>query len=224
MDDDSSLAGPRRACRRGRPHDVRGKGNEPGRSALLPQFDCICRAAIDMFFVISGLVLVTAARGASDLRGAAVFLYQRTARVYPLYWICTAVVAGIALWRPEWRVGRLWSDYPGDHLRALLLLPQPGGPVLGVAWTLVHEMYFYVVLAAIGLAGERRTVRLLLAWAALVFLGRCCLDRGSALRNPFTDLATHPITADFILGCLAGVRSTATCDPTPAGRGWPVRG
>jgi exopolysaccharide production protein ExoZ len=176
----------------------------PG-EALLPQFDRICKAAIDMFFVISGLVLVTAARGTGVLRGAAAFLYQRAARVYPLYWICTAVVVLIALWRPELRVSRWWSDYPGDHLRSLLLLPQDGGPVLGVAWTLVHEMYFYVVLAAIGLAGERRTVRLLLAWAALVFLGRCCLDRGSALRNPFTDLVTHPITADFILGCLAGV-------------------
>ena len=48
--------------------------------------------------------------------------------------------------------------------RSLLLLPQQGLPVLVVGWTMVHEIYFYLVFALFLLAPERGRPWLLGAW------------------------------------------------------------
>jgi exopolysaccharide production protein ExoZ len=55
-------------------------------------------------------------------------------------------------------------------LASILLLPQAGRPLLVVGWTLVHEMYFYLVFS-IGMLIPRRGLPWLLSgWVAVTVL------------------------------------------------------
>jgi exopolysaccharide production protein ExoZ len=107
------------------------------------------RAGVDVFFVISGLIMwrVTAGR---DVRPGA-FFWRRVTRVAPLYWLASLLVFAVALrWRwflPEVKPG--WR-----HLGlSLAFIPHldPVGlpfPTLPPGWTLDYEAIFYVVFAA----------------------------------------------------------------------------
>jgi len=55
---------------------------------------------------------------------------------------------------------------PGYLISSLLLVPQPQEPVLGVGWTLVHEMLFYLVFA-VAVLSRRFGLWIALAWLAL---------------------------------------------------------
>jgi exopolysaccharide production protein ExoZ len=119
------------------------------------------RAGVDVFFVISGVIMwrVTSGRNASP--GA--FLWRRFTRVAPLYWLATLLVFVIALrWRlflPEVKTG--WKHL----LLSLAFVPHldPVGlpfPTLPPGWTLNYEAIFYTVFAGCLLAPERIRGRL----------------------------------------------------------------
>lgn len=114
------------------------------------------RAGVDVFFVISGVVMWTLSSG-RDIRPSA-FIWRRFTRVAPLYWIATLLVAAIALvfpyFLPEVKPG--WTHL----LLSLAFIPHldPKGlpfPTLPPGWTLDYEMIFYLLFAA-ALAGPRR--------------------------------------------------------------------
>jgi exopolysaccharide production protein ExoZ len=151
-------------------------------------------AGVDLFFVISGFVLWTACEARPPTPGA--FLRARAARILPLYWIVTLVVAAAALAAPM----ALPIVLPqGRHLvLSLLLLPHtdPAGgpfPLLPTGWTLTYEAFFYGVMA-LGLAtpADRRLqlVAGLLLAASLV---------GFAYHGWYTLLA-NPLLLEFLAG------------------------
>lgn len=111
------------------------------------------KAGVDVFFVISGFVMAVST--AADPAGAASagrFLWRRCARIVPLYWAVTLLLAalfasglGFGAERPL-SADLLW--------RSLLFVPVHGAegdirPLIGVGWTLDYEMYFYLVFAAV---------------------------------------------------------------------------
>ncbi|HEY3849311.1 MAG TPA: acyltransferase [Acetobacteraceae bacterium] len=101
-------------------------------------------AGVDFFFVLSGFVIATAHR--NDLgRPSLVSSYarKRLVRIFPIYWGATTIA--LCLW---WLgIIPLSNLRPGGIVMSLLLLPQHIEPTLGVAWTLQHEMLFYVAFA-----------------------------------------------------------------------------
>ncbi len=99
-------------------------------------------AGIDFFFVLSGYIITHAHAadvGRPDRLGR--YAWRRFTRIYPTYWVVTAVAIVLALFSPE-RGSRL---EPGHLLASLLLLPHDQWPLIGVAWTLEHEVLFYIV-------------------------------------------------------------------------------
>ena len=124
-------------------------------------------AGVDFFFVLSGFIIYYVHHGDIGRPGALLrYAGRRASRIYPPYWAVTAVLlSGITSSVAE------SLPSPGELLRMLLLLPGKEGPVLGVAWTLVREMVFYVLfgiaildrrLAAVAVAAC-----LTLGWAPL---------------------------------------------------------
>jgi peptidoglycan/LPS O-acetylase OafA/YrhL len=108
-------------------------------------------SGVDVFFVISGFVMVVSSQslmGRPD--GASQFLLRRLSRIVPLYWVATSVKLAAVLAVP---VAVLNAGLDPVHIVAsYLFLPWWDGsgklqPVLGVGWTLNFEMFFYAMFA-----------------------------------------------------------------------------
>jgi peptidoglycan/LPS O-acetylase OafA/YrhL len=157
---------------------------------------------VDLLFVISGYLMATLARGQFQRPGSrALFVFSRASRIYPPYWAYT-----LALLAAHWAFPALGDPErirQVDAVRSLLLLPQAGLPFLVVGWTLVHELYFYIVIAATLWLPERLFVPALLGWAGIVAVGGPLAGRLPTAPGPAAQLALHPLTLEFIAGALA---------------------
>jgi exopolysaccharide production protein ExoZ len=97
-------------------------------------------AGVDLFFVISGLVI-----GISTPDGSSVtaFLTKRFIRVVPLYWLATAALVAAMYCA--------WGQVPETNriIRSLILLPTGSDwlPIYYPAWSLCYELAFYLVFA-----------------------------------------------------------------------------
>jgi exopolysaccharide production protein ExoZ len=103
---------------------------------------------VDLFFVISGFVMVYSSERLFGQPGAPItFFARRLARIVPLYWAATAIL--------------VWFVVPYASTKAVLgsLFFAPHipseAPLLFVGWTLIFEMFFYAVFA-IALLAKRR--------------------------------------------------------------------
>jgi peptidoglycan/LPS O-acetylase OafA/YrhL len=110
------------------------------------------RVAVQFFFVLSGFVICHAHWG--DLSRPPLlkrFLLKRFIRLYPTYLILLLLAGGMLVAK-----GR-FQELPPDiasYIKTLTLWPQDpavvggrGAPVLGVAWSLQYEVYFYFCFA-----------------------------------------------------------------------------
>jgi exopolysaccharide production protein ExoZ len=96
-------------------------------------------SGVHFFFIISGFVMTLIAER-SNWTG---FLGARVLRIYPVYWIYTSLVLAVFLIVPA--VVNSSYAHPPSTLKSYLLWPKDVGPLLSVGWTLIHEMYFYLV-------------------------------------------------------------------------------
>lgn len=178
---------------------------DPG-VVLAPHVLDFGQAGVDLFFVISGFIMVTISMGRFGVRGEARrFLWQRCVRVYPIYWVYSLAVLAVFLVHPGWVNS---AHGPPDLWRSFLLLPQRNLPLLLVAWTLVYEMFFYLVFA--GILRWVRAPRLLLAllgWAAVTTLGVVVL--APTPQHPVLFLVFSPLILEFIAGCLIALSARA---------------
>jgi exopolysaccharide production protein ExoZ len=169
---------------------------------ILSDFFIIGASGVDLFFVISGFVLVATRRGVFQHPASILhFFYNRLTRIYPLYWFYCAMILAVFLVRPEWvpplREGRAFI------MESLLLLPQNGFPFLPIAWALVHVIYFYCVFTILMMASEKRLTSLLMLWALLVIFGNLLYKYGPFSQStPIIKLITSPLTIEFIAGCV----------------------
>ncbi|WP_244539653.1 acyltransferase [Methylobacterium sp. 174MFSha1.1] len=134
-------------------------------------------AGVDVFFVISGFIIVHAAAPLHGRLGARkIFLAHRVARVVPLYWLATTLYLALALVRP----GLLGAgaEGPATIVASYLFWPMARAdgavqPLYSLGWTLNYEMAFYVVFALALPLGRRRSVLAVLALlVGLVVLGQ----------------------------------------------------
>ena len=168
--------------------------------AFLPDLLLYGNAGVDLFFVVSGFMMTAIAGNRyGSMQAAGHFLARRAWRVIPPYWFYTTLVLVLMLVAP----GLANRSAPGQSvLASYLLLPQAQLPLLLVGWTLVHEAYFYLMLAAvIALVQARYVPAYLAAWALATLLGHALLPAAAA---PWQLLVTNPLTLEFIAGALIG--------------------
>jgi len=167
--------------------------------AWVPSVDLPWGAGVDVFFVISGFIMVHASSalfGQPRVRG--LFLSRRLARIVPLYWAVTTLYLAVALVAP----GLLNSEVlePWPILASYLFIPfeRPDGtvqPLYTLGWTLNYEMFFYG-LFAIAIAWPYRRAIFILSAALLVLVAA-----GSAFRLPLPfAFWTAPILLEFAFG------------------------
>lgn len=169
-------------------------------------------AGVDLFFVISGFIMVFVTQGAqTGPKAAGDFLFARATRIYPVWWVFAGIMTiymamahGVPSGADGWQtVSR--SEPPVPYLvKSFLLLPQAEFPVLGVGWTLVHEIYFYTVFTLFMLLPRKLLPILLALWGALIVAGTF-MGFTVAYAATLRDLIFYPMTMEFILGAFAGL-------------------
>ena len=121
---------------------------------------------VDLFFIISGYVIASVTLGRKADRTPGRFLYHRLTRVYPIYWIYTAIVAAAYLYNPLWINAS--AGHHADIAQSFLLYPT-GVPMLVMqGWTLTFEVYFYFVIFLTLLLPRKLTAYLLGLWAVVI--------------------------------------------------------
>jgi peptidoglycan/LPS O-acetylase OafA/YrhL len=153
---------------------------------------------VDIFFIISGLVMVYSSGRLFGQPGATrTFLVNRIARIVPLYW--GATILGMLLY---FSVGGA-APPAVSFACSFLFVPcgsEHGVPLLGVGWTLNYEMFFYVLFGACLLLHRR------LAVIAVSLLLGLCVAAGSLWQLPLPFLYWfHPIVLEFVFGALLGL-------------------
>jgi peptidoglycan/LPS O-acetylase OafA/YrhL len=152
-------------------------------------------SGVDVFFVLSGFVISYAHwddRGNPGALGR--YAWRRLSRIYPPYWVATAIMLALYLVSPS-RTGH--ETELAVVVQSLLLYPVPGGMVLGVAWSLVHELTFYVLFAVLVL--DRRLGTAVLGLWLVAALGG--LGTGAPL--PGLAAVSDPYHVQFFLGMAA---------------------
>ena len=163
---------------------------------ILPKWFAIGGSGVDIFFVISGFVMVTITRGRFQQTGSIRrFIYHRLMRIYPAYWFYSLIM--LAFFLMQQRQGD--NSRMVDITASFLLLPQNQWPLLVVGWTLIHEVYFYLVFSLLLAFHERWLLPLMILWGGATITGSLLLFPNE---NPTIQLITNPLTLEFIAGGL----------------------
>lgn len=169
-------------------------------------------AGVDLFFVISGFIMVWVTRDQKQgAAGSADFLFARLTRIYPLWWAAAfvATLYYLLLHTPEmtdpgWRHAMKEGGAGEYLLKSFLLIPQQDFPVLSIGWTLIHELYFYAVFAGLILLPRRLLPVALLVWGGLVMAASLAGWSHHEAHSLLT-LAVHPLTMEFLFGAAVGL-------------------
>jgi peptidoglycan/LPS O-acetylase OafA/YrhL len=160
--------------------------NSPGWGGAVPQamgnvgqWTSYGRLGVNLFFVISGFVLLMSSWG-KDLPS---FVASRVGRLFPAYWVSAAgsIVLVLFLWPGNALFFHLKVTTSTALLNLTMVQSAFGAPnVDGVYWTLWYEARFYFLIAMLMLVGMTRGR--ILAFAALwPIAGSLAAASGSSL-------------------------------------------
>ncbi len=160
-------------------------------------------AGVDLFFVISGFVMVWVSHKYTR-QDIGKFVYNRVTRIYPLWWIFATIaglyyLASYGQLAPPDRYGV--ENSVTYFVKSMFLIPQEGVPVLVVGWTLIHEVFFYLIFAVLLLFPKKNLPIYLLVWAALTLAGYF-MGMAKPMASGFGSLAASLLTLEFIAGAL----------------------
>jgi len=166
-------------------------------------------AGVDLFFVISGVVLWLSVNQRDQ--SAKQFLLGRALRVVPAYWIATLVVASLVLIDAKNLTAAHFS--PLHRALSLLLIPHlnPAGepfPLLPVGWSLTYEALFYLVMA---ISLWRKPSNPLI----FVTMGLIGCWMFGFISSEAAFLIANPMLTEFIFGLLIGQALLSRALPGP---------
>jgi exopolysaccharide production protein ExoZ len=171
----------------------------------------VLRAGVDVFFVISGVVMVvTTYRKIGQPGTGKRFLIHRVSRIYPPYLFLTAILTVFWILRPDAVASKtgvdLFSSYTLWPSNKLTL------PLVQVGWTLSFEMMFYVAFFFIIVLAKKAWLPFaLISWSVAVLAGQVAVDVDSsgALLNvvPRANFFFSVYVLEFVAGCFIGLAS-----------------
>jgi exopolysaccharide production protein ExoZ len=160
-------------------------------------------AGVDIFFVISGFIMAYTTINASGYGSGIEFAKRRVARIYSGYWPFYLIAIA------------LFASGGGNHLanaelfRSAILWPT-GSPLIAVSWTLVYEMFFYIVFTLlIMFTAQKRDLLLrvllllIVIWSVYSQFVRHAYDQGQLELLSLSEAYTFsPYLAEFLSGAL----------------------
>ncbi|MDZ4731398.1 MAG: acyltransferase [Xanthomonadales bacterium] len=170
-------------------------------------FFSICEAVgfagVDIFFVISGFIMAYTSTDATGIEPGLAFTKRRLARIYSGYWPFYILALALFAWIGE------------NHLadaalfRSAILWPS-GRNLIQVSWTLIYELYFYLVFGLIIVfTGSKRKLLLqlmlaaILVWSIYSHFIRHAFDQGQLEVLKLSEVyMLSPYMAEFLVGSL----------------------
>ena len=158
-------------------------------------------SGVDYFFVLSGFIMVYVHRSAIGKKDQLKsFLVKRAVRIYPIYWIITLTVWCLFLVIPGFANNQDLSV--GKVIASLVLIPQKDKPILEVGWTLIYEIYFYLLFSLAIWLKPKHSVPILSGWLLVTILLYC-----NIIKLPHDSFLLETVfgemNLEFVLGCLA---------------------
>jgi exopolysaccharide production protein ExoZ len=165
-------------------------------SLTLTEYAGYGAVGVDIFFVISGFIIVYSSRDLfTTANGWLRFLCRRLTRIVPLYWSITTVAVTVSLLSHPEQFSHFFD--PSWIASTYLFLPFDGRePMVAVGWTLNFEMLFYVVFA--GLIWLRSSSAVLAV--SILFGFAAALHRLLPGLPPPWSIWSNPIIGEFVLG------------------------
>jgi exopolysaccharide production protein ExoZ len=162
---------------------------------LFSIFDVTGFFGVDTFFVISGFIIWRITSNITDLNSSFFFLVRRLGRVYLGYWpwlVAQSVVILIIV--PTDMLGAaLRANH--DVLKSIFLLPSDN-LILGLSWTLVNEVMFYVIIGCSLALARGVALSVVLIWGTATLLA-------NIYAFPAADLELFtPFVLEFCMGVL----------------------
>jgi len=153
---------------------------------------------VDIFFVISGFVILHTVKRSSKKATTKHFIFNRMTRIFPVYWLVSLSLLPVFFLKPGWV--NSGAEHATSLIHSFLLIPHEGAPLIMVGWTLEYEMFFYVCFA-VALNFVRRTPELVLI--ALFMLLICIgIYFPSSSSEPIREVMTSPLLIYFVAGML----------------------
>jgi peptidoglycan/LPS O-acetylase OafA/YrhL len=185
-----------------------GFGDDPGKAS-----NNLGIFAVEGFFALSGFLITRSGDGL----GVGRFLWHRVLRIFPAYWVCLVLIAGIAApaaWvtmhplagyvhanpSPFGFVIRNWFLVQGQTSIGDTLASNPFASMWdGPLYTLPFEFLCYIVIAVVAASGLLKP-RVIAALAGLVWLWLMAMGLG--LGGPLADDRQAKFTLCFLVGSL----------------------
>jgi len=173
------------------------------RHELIPIYPKYGSLGVDIFFIISGFIIVISTRPGTS---APNFMKRRVLRVVPPYWIVT--MGAIFLYALAAIVADS-TNFPtmSELAQSLLFIPYVAEegrtmPILFVGWTLYYEMFFYLIFA-FSIIWFSRIPAILCASAILT--GIYLIGRALQPEGVVAAFYTNPIILEFMWGMALAV-------------------
>jgi exopolysaccharide production protein ExoZ len=191
--------------------------------AIQRQFIDMGAAGVDLFFVVSGFIMVHVAGDKFGLKGAGRdFLFRRIIRIAPLYWIISTAI--LVFWLAGLILRNLHlsaTDVACSYLFAPCVHPHGPDltthPLLDQGWTLTYEWYFYLLFAFWLVVGSLRS---LVIGAPLFFCAVIVLVSRSPYQGSAATFLADPLVFEFCFGLILGFIYSKGIRPTlPVGIG-----
>jgi len=104
------------------------------------------RSGVEFFFVLSGFIMyMVHNKDFSNNIELRRYFLKRAIRIYPIYILITLAITPVFFLSESY--GELYHREFIPLIKSLLLFPQSDLPHLGVAWSLVHEVIFYIAFS-----------------------------------------------------------------------------
>jgi peptidoglycan/LPS O-acetylase OafA/YrhL len=153
---------------------------------------------VDFFFVLSGFIILHAHY--DDRRSAIAarsYTLKRIVRIYVPYLPITALVISAYTLFPGLSQGnRTWGLFA-----SITLLPSAYEPALPIAWTLVHEILFYLIFLIFFISG-RLFATMIAVWSCVLLKQALAQE---VFSSAFLNVLLSPINIEFVFGLLCAL-------------------
>jgi len=160
-------------------------------------------SGVDIFFVLSGFIIFFVNKNAFGNKGKVItYLVKRFTRIYPIYWIvCFFVIPAFFIF-PKY--GQGYETQISSVVASWFLIPQAHDPIISVAWTLIHEVKFYVLFSTVFVFGLKGSLKILIPVLTISLVDLLSRLNGAVIfHNPLLANLFSFYNIEFFLGCLA---------------------